>query len=112
MLFSTSVGLWRGSNVAPQSPRSGGILVPSEWDEVFTIAKRVRAALDQFVQGLEGFGPGVTGMCIVGSLALEDALSGRRSRPQVVRGRFAGLGHAWIELDDRVIDITADQFPG
>ena len=73
------------------------------------IARRVRAIAEAMIKkhnGLKGFG----GLCIAVSLALQRALEKRGYRSRVVRGRFQGGGHAWVETQGLIVDVSLDQF--
>ena len=50
------------------------------------------------------------GMCLTASFALNKALTLNNIKSQVIQGFFNGQSHVWIEIDNKIIDITATQF--
>jgi len=77
--------------------------------EIVLIADRIRAIADAYIKqhnGLMGF----AGFCIAVSLALQGALEKKGHQSRVVRGRFQGREHAWVEVQGLIVDVTLDQF--
>jgi hypothetical protein len=79
-------------------PRNGVVV------KLRRIANSAREALDSV---LRQYKPSNTrGFCIAASKALVEASGAGR----VVRGTFKGSGHAWVEYEDKIVDLTLDQF--
>ncbi len=74
------------------------------------IAHAVRAAGEEFVKQQKGLGPSLAGFCISFSLALEKVLTNNGFRSRTVRGRFKRRPHAWVAVENMIVDITVDQF--
>jgi len=86
-----------------------------EMQEQERIARKLpRSGLVQhYIRSNEGMEQTMGGFCIPASLSLRNALeeSGYEDS-RVVRGRFQNKGHAWVETQGKIIDITLDQFGG
>ncbi len=88
--------------------------MPNSLPEFKSIAKTMRMAVDAWIAARKGWGNSV-GLCIPAALALCEALGRLGYSSSVVRGHYQvgkvePLGHAWVECDGMIIDLTADQF--
>jgi hypothetical protein len=70
------------------------------------ICRKVR---DYFSQK-EDCGKYMDEYCAIASYKLFEELKRANYSPELVVGEFPEFGHCWIELDGKVIDITATQF--
>lgn len=95
-----------------------------------SIARRIRRRCEDFVNSTESIGydfhkqPDLACMCAVASFALHEALKRRGIRSKVISGKYYsspkyrkgdvignwGMTHCWLEVDDKIVDITATQF--
>ena len=87
--------------------------MPPIIDNIAEIATLMRKATEHYIRSREDMEQTMGGFCIAASLALRDALeeSGYNDS-KVVRGRFKNKGHAWVETQGKIVDITLDQFGG
>lgn len=73
------------------------------------VRRLLKSAAVPYLEGLREF---PSGSCGDTCLVLAEVL---RRRGQIgfqyVEGKRNGLGHAWLERGDLIVDITADQFP-
>jgi len=91
----------------------------------YQIAKKVREQCEQWNEDNEGyFYSGLSGMCAIASVALTKTFHEHGFKDAVfiegeyIEGKFVhrvknylyGLGHCWVELNDKIYDITATQF--
>ena len=51
-------------------------------------------------------------MCMFASTVLRDELQKKGHKAILVVGRYDCLSHAWVQIRDHIIDITATQFKG
>jgi len=85
-------------------------------EKILHIAKQVRKWCEAFVdtdgnQKKYNFDYSLCGMCAAASFALHDALKKHGIKSKVINGTFDGdFEHCWIEIEDKIIDITATQF--
>lgn len=86
----------------------------------YEIAKRVREAVEKIVPKLISkyeqersphYGTNLTGLCGISSFILKKAFEKYGYKANLVYGNFYQQGgHAWIECDGFIWDITATQF--
>jgi hypothetical protein len=81
-------------------------------DEIVLIATRLRAIAEAQIKKHNGLNGSFSGFCIAVSLALRGALEKKGYQSRVVRGRFQNRGHAWVEAQGLIVDISLDQFSG
>lgn len=95
-----------------------------------TIASRIRRRCEAFVRSPESTEydfhgkSGLKCMCAVASFALHEALKKRGVSSKVIKGSYylspkdqngdafsrLGMAHCWLEVDKKIVDITATQF--
>jgi hypothetical protein len=95
-----------------------------------SIARRIRKRCEDFACSKESNGhdfhdnEDLSCMCAVASFALHEALKRRGIRSKVIKGCYylspksqknddmgtLGMTHCWLEVDDKIVDITATQF--
>jgi hypothetical protein len=80
-------------------------------DEIEEIANRFRAVVERFIEEHRDFNRSSRGLCIGASLALQRALEYEGyHQSRDVRGKFQGHGHAWVEVQGKIVDVTRDQY--
>lgn len=75
-----------------------------------SIATRMRAILDEFITRLEKWPKGSRGLCLPASIALQKIFENSGIDSRVIRGKYDEFGHAWVEVNGSIVDITHDQF--
>lgn len=78
--------------------------------EIQEIAATMRKVIDEWIARKPGLTKETKGFCIAASLALQQALAKRGYRAEVIRGRFRDEGHARVNVENSIVDITLDQF--
>jgi hypothetical protein len=79
-------------------------------DEIMAIASKLRKVADSYIKNREGLGGSIAGYCIAISLALKCVLEKNGFPSSVIRGKFLDRGHAWVEIQGMIVDISQDQF--
>jgi|SRR5262249_27873270 len=79
-------------------------------DDIMQIATALRVVAEVYIGQHKCLERSCRGFCIAVSLALQAVLEKNGYRSRVIRGRFEGRGHAWVETQDKIVDITLDQF--
>jgi hypothetical protein len=86
-------------------------------DKVLDIAKKVRRACHKFAMSDDSMpydfhdDPNLGCMCAIGSYVLYQELKDAGYSPELKIGTFNKFTtHCWVEIDDKIVDITATQF--
>jgi len=86
--------------------------------ELKTLCTAVRKACERYYQQTQfenhplkfAYDKYLCGLCAIASDTLKEVLLDIGVNAIVVTGEFNGFMHAWVQLDDTIIDITASQF--
>lgn len=74
------------------------------------IAKRVRKKVEGFSKTTDFYFPDLECWCAISSELLYRELAKHGIPSTFVVGSYKGYGHAWIEVNGCIVDITATQF--